>query len=182
MIIDRIDVVKPNQMFWRILRAAEKQAKQEPTIWCTGRNAPVLALDPGETTGVAILRDEGPEAFKVELLQVETKNIGLSYEWLRDWLEENNPHHIRCEDYKVYEWKSADHSWSPIHTVQWIGAIRVAAHITETPLSFKMAQHAKTFWTDEKLKLCNVYSPGLKHARDALRHLLYYMCYPNQGD
>jgi len=43
-----------------------------------------------------------------------------------------------------------------------------------------MAQHAKQWWTDEKLKRFGIYPKGLKHGRDALRHLLYYMLFPNK--
>jgi hypothetical protein len=44
-----------------------------------------------------------------------------------------------------------------------------------------MAQQAKAFWTDEKLKLVGLYEPGMKHARDALRHLLYLICFGKKG-
>ena len=144
-------------------------------------NAPILALDPGETTGVAEF--DGDTIIRV--YQRETKEIGPAYEWLEDLLDydprmSSGFEHLRCEDYRIYEWKSADHSWSQVHTLRWIGAIQVAAHVKATNLSFCMAQHAKGFWTDEKLKHFNLYPKGLRHGKDALRHLLYYMLYPTK--
>lgn len=158
----------------------------------------VLALDPGETTGHAQwspqvtddielngvvipgTKTTGITHGRIAIWQRTTKDIGQSYETLLSDLEGIN--HLRAEDYKIYGWKADDHKWGGLHTPQWIGAIKVAAHVSETPISFCMAQQAKVFWTDDKLKMCGLYEPGLKHARDALRHLLYYLCWPTKGD
>lgn len=150
-------------------------------------NLGVCALDPGETTGVATFIDS-----TIHVHQRETKNIGQSFEWLQDLLAPGSSDrsvnearcgdlpfaHLRYEDYRVYKWKTDDHAWSPVHTIQWIGAIQVAAHMTQVPSSCIMASHAKNFWTDEKLNLFDVNPKGLRHGRDALRHLLYYLCFP----
>jgi len=87
---------------------------------------------------------------------------------------------VRCEDYRVYAHKTDDHAWSPVHTIQWIGAIRVCCGLSETPISFCMAMHAKTWWTDTKLDMLGLNPKGLRHGRDALRHLLYYMLFPTK--
>jgi hypothetical protein len=150
-------------------------------------NQPMIALDPGETTGVAIFNGDTT----ITVYQKETKEVGPSFVWFLDLLEGGPKFpnltmdvfaHIRCEDYRIYEWKSADHSWSQVHTLRWIGAIMAAAHWTSTPLSFCMAQHAKKFWTDEKLKHFGLYPTGLRHGKDALRHLLYYLLYPTKAE
>lgn len=144
-------------------------------------NQPVLALDPGETTGVA----EFDGDCTIRVYQKVTKDIGQSYDWLQEELTYNHhmdckPAHLRYEDYRVYSWKADDHSWSPVHTIRWIGAIQVAAHVTGVPASCIMAQHAKSFWTDAKLDMFGLNPKGLKHGRDALRHLLYYLCFPTR--
>jgi hypothetical protein len=165
-------IVKPNDMFTKIYFACHKG--KPPLL--DGRIE--LALDPGETTGVAHLKSNGT----IVLRQPETKIIGQAYDGLLELVKNIGPHHIRYEDYKVYGWKADDHAWASLHTAKWIGAIEVVAHITQIPVSKKMAQHAKAFWTDEKLKVCNVYEPGMKHARDALRHLLFRLCFPDKVD
>jgi hypothetical protein len=173
----RVDVVRPNAFFLQVLMAAAKQEKR-PIIDLS--NSQLFGMDPGETTGCARLKVVSATELMIELFQWETKDIGQSFVMLRDYLEQEGVTHLRVEDYKVYEWKADDHSWAGLHTAQWIGAIKAAAHVTNTPMSVKMAQHAKKFWTDELLKKCGLYSAGLHHARDAERHLLYYMTYPNQ--
>jgi hypothetical protein len=179
----RVDTVRPNGFFWRVLEATAK-AEKRPTPDFT--NQRLFTLDPGETTGCARLKYMPPNLgfgtegdWLIELFQWETKDIGQSFDRLRIYLEEEVITHLRVEDYKVYEWKADDHSWAGLHTAQWIGAIKAAAHVADVPMSVKMAQHAKAFATDELLKKCGIYSPGLHHARDAERHLLYYMAYPN---
>lgn len=152
---------------------------------CNVINTPIIALDPGETTGVA----EYDGDVTIRVYQKMTKDIGQSYDWLQEKLSSGwtdspgfsipwKPVHLRYEDYRVYEWKAQDHAWSPVHTIQWIGAIQVASHVSGVPSSCIMASHAKAFWTDAKLDLFNLNPRGLRHGRDALRHLLYYLCFP----
>lgn len=150
-------------------------------------NNPILALDPGETTGWATFDGD----VTVTVGQEPTKGVIPGANWLRSKIEsfedtlkateiDTDRIHIRCEDYRVYEWKTADHAWSPVHTIRWIGAIELIANDAGHPFSLCMAQHAKGFWTDQKLNHFGINPKGLRHGRDALRHLLYYMCYPTK--
>ena len=141
-------------------------------------NHPILALDPGETTGWAHFDGD----VTIHVSQEPTKSVRQGYRWLREQLVLAPVEHIRCEDYRVYEWKAADHSWSPVHTIRFIGAIEVASYEEGIPLSFCMASHAKKFWDDNKLKHFGLYPKGLRHGKDALRHLLYYMLFPTKVD
>jgi hypothetical protein len=141
-----------------------------------------LALDPGETTGWAYF--DGQKTIVVS--QQPTKSVITGFTWLEEFIREEDIKgytiaHIRCEDYRVYEWKTSDHAWSPVHTLRWIGAIEVGANQWAIPLSFCMATFAKKWWTDEKLKHFGLYPSGLKHGKDALRHLLYYMLFPTKA-
>lgn len=138
-----------------------------------------MAIDPGETTGVAIW---DPEKGQVELTQWETKDVGTAYGIFEDLVELYRPGHVRVEEYRVYSWMAQDHAWSILHTPQLIGALKVLAYQHNLDMSFKLAQHAKAMWTDNNLKRCSLYSPGQKHARDASRHLFYYMAKPQDKD
>jgi hypothetical protein len=82
----------------------------------------------------------------------------------------------------VYGHMAESHAWQILHTPQLIGAIKVLAHVNNVPISCKLAQLAKSVWNDNVLKLCGLYSPGLKHGRDASRHLLLYMSHPDRTD
>lgn len=173
---DKVVTLTLSPEFASFLESVHRQHKIDSNVI----NEPCVTLDPGETTGVAVF--DGDTTIRV--YQQETKEIGPAYDWLYETLEqyplESHPH-LRYEDYRVYEWKSADHSWSQIHTLRWIGAILVAVHHAGWDHSSCMAQHAKGFWTDEKLKHFGLYTPGLKHGRDALRHLLYFLLFPTKA-
>lgn len=165
----------------RFAKLYETVRKQHPSDIDT-INSPILALDPGETTGVA----EFDGDVTIRVYQKVTKNIGQSYDWLTERLQTSwELHafsHLRYEDYRVYEWKVQDHAWSPVHTIQWIGAIKVAAHTTGVQSSCVMASVAKNWWTDNKLDMFGLNPKGLRHGRDALRHLLYYILFPTKAD
>jgi hypothetical protein len=173
----RVDYVTPNDMFWQILSAHRREPV--PQIQTHFADKCMVALDPGETTGVAVW--EG-SLDRIELFQLETKNIGQSYDMLDEILGHYKPCRLRCEDYRIYQWMADQHSWSILHTPQLIGAIKVLAHKRGLDLTFKLAQHAKAMWTDDNLKLCTLYSAGMKHARDAKRHLLFQMAKPTETD
>ena len=177
---DKILILQLNQEFQSLYNSVRKQHPQHTTDTRTQR---ILSLDPGETTGVADYDGHG----NITVYQKETKNIGQSYDWLYHVLTKVESYEasrqydmLRYEDYRVYEWKAQDHSWSPVHTIRWIGAIQVAAHTTHTPNTCMMAQQAKGFWTDQKLDYFGLNPKGLRHGRDALRHLLYYILFPNK--
>lgn len=173
----RVEYCTPNELFWRVLSAHRKVPAPELQAHFAERT--ILALDPGETTGVAIW--EG-SLERVEMFQLETKDVGQAFDTLREVVCHFKPDHIRAEEYRVYNWMAESHSWSVLHTPQLIGAIRVLAHLEKVPLTLKLAQHAKATWNDSVLKQSGCYTPGLKHARDACRHLLFYMSKPSEQD
>ena len=154
------------------IRGAFKRSTPHP--YQPGMN--FLALDPGETTGACRLQSiEGEFYFTLE--QWKTKDIGESAGLLNYMLEQYSTDHVRMEDYKVYSWKTEDHSWAALHTPQLIGALKAVCYFARVPWSMKMAVDAKTFWTDEKLKMLGIYDPtkGMRHARDAFRHALTFL-------
>jgi hypothetical protein len=173
----RVEYVTPNEMFWRVLAAHRKEPEDQLREQYSRFN--ILGLDPGETTGVAFW---DAQKGTIELQQLETKQIGQSYDMLENLVAYITIDHIRCEEYRIYNWMADSHAWSILHTPQLIGAIKVLAHREGYDLSFKLAQHAKATWNDNVLRQCGLYSPGLKHARDACRHLLYYMTKPSESD
>lgn len=160
----------------RMLVSAHAQGKGDPTLRLS---YVVVAIDPGETTGFTVYYP-WEECTTIHHYQLETKTVEQGWEAL----EEHWPRPIDCkgyqiivvcEDYKVYAWKSTDHSWNKLHTSQFIGAIRILCYQKTIPIVFQMAGQAKGWATDEKLKLWGLYEPGLKHARDACRHLITYL-------
>lgn len=147
----------------------------------------ILAFDPGETTGFCAMKD-----FEIlELAQIETpiNDVPLCYRnvdrvvapYFTAWGDRNptvgNPSmEVACEDYRIYDWKSDDHKWSGVHTIKVVGFVQAVCGNLGLPPTMRMAQTAKGFVTDDKLRMWNLYAPtaGQKHARDALRHAAYH--------
>lgn len=126
----------------------------------------LLALDPGETTGYAVFKNQT----LVEADQASTKPIETGTVWLREMIKKHSPTFIVYESYRVYSWKAQSHAFSDLHTPQFIGTILTFCAMHQIPHVKQTAQMAKWFVTDEKLKLWGFYTKSLKHARDALRH------------
>lgn len=137
-----------------------------------------LALDPGETTGVAVMSSDEVGKVTIYIDQWDTKDLGSSFTHLQQFLRAGFTH-VRYEDYRVYADKTQAHTHASLHTAKLIGVIVAACTDAGVDSSEKMASFAKSFWTDDKLRMFDAYLPGMKHGRDALRHLLYYMAFPD---
>ena len=171
--LDREDIVKvaDDSRLWAFLTALTK--KDAATLKARF-SRPILALDPGETTGVAIWNPK-LDVPQIHLFQLNTKDLREAVPTVQEVLGYEEWEHIRYEDYRVYGHMTEQHAFASLHTPKLIGVIECLAVLGNVGTSFCLAMHAKTFWTDEKLKMCGLYNPGLKHARDAQRHLLRYL-------
>lgn len=137
----------------------------------------VLGLDPGETTGWAHFYD-----YKlVECGQLNTKTVPYAYASLQPLFQgivskaDGTPIEVAIEDYRIYSWKSDDHKWAAVHTVKVVGLCELLCALYQLTHNLRMAQNAKKFVTDEKLKAWGIYVTGQKHARDAIRHAVFHI-------
>lgn len=161
--------VEPNKLYYAMLDSARRQGHSRPDLVDKYHH---VALDPGETTGVAISRRGESH---LELQQVSTPTVEEGMDALHLVLSQYTswPTIVTIEDYKVYGWKADSHKWAGLHTPMLIGALRWYVH--QRPLMslhLRMAQQAKGFATDDNLKRWGIYEAGMKHARDAERHLV----------
>jgi len=148
-----------------------RDQKSEP--W--GLRSRVLALDPGETTGVAHFE----YGMLVSSSQIATKTIAEGLTNLKRVIDTafgslDHLSAIVVEDYRVYAWKAKQHIGDSLHTARLIGAIEVLALQYDVPLFKQSAQIAKQFVTEVKLHEWGFYQKGLPHARDAIRHAAYF--------
>lgn len=158
-------IISPNQKYWAMLESARRDKGFSPAM-----DKRLVSFDPGETTGMCIWR---PDTQSFELYQLPTPNVEEGWDIIQEHLPGSDfPTDYVCEDYKVYAWKADTHKWAGLHTPQLIGAIRVAAHLRAIKIKFRMAQEAKQWATDEKMKMWGIYHEGMKHARDAQRHMI----------
>jgi hypothetical protein len=136
----------------------------------------LLALDPGETTGWAIFESTVEDVQMKGCGQVKTWPLEIGLNLIDPLVRKLSdlPFTVVLESYRVYEWKSDSHSWSDVPTLQVIGAIKTLCIQRRMPYYEQTAQVAKQFVTDEKLETWGFYKPGLRHARDAMRHGCYF--------
>lgn len=166
--------VTPNDLFAAMIISAAKQGLTNQSVW---EENCLVGIDPGETTGVS-LRYPGPPKQKIYLDQIATPDLEQGMDKLEEFLTSISswPMIVTIEDYKVYGWKADAHKFAGLHTPQVIGALRRVVHkAPHMTLIIRMAQQAKGWATDEKLKKWGLYDPGMKHARDAERHLITTM-------
>lgn len=133
--------------------------------------AKLLCLDPGETTGWAVfergeLTDWGQSA-----------TLKQGWSAIHDLFEEVKPTHVVFENYRVYQHKLSQHANSEVYTLRLIGVIEYLCYMQELENHTQMASTAKGFCKDSKLKEWGYWQPGMKHARDAIRHGCYYQLF-----
>lgn len=152
----------------------------------------ITALDPGGTTGVAMY--DADVIFNTDD-QAEWHNE----KW--DTLQLSEPDHHRtllhmlerrhvantivvCESFQYR--RPVDAPAVSLVSVEYIGVVKlfqqernieVVWQTTGKVIPPKNKNQAGGFWTDDKLKQIRKWSPGRKHANDAMRHLLHYMAF-----
>jgi Holliday junction resolvasome RuvABC endonuclease subunit len=55
-----------------------------------------------------------------------------------------------------------------------IGVIKLAALEQKTPVHWQTASQVKNYFNDKRLREFGVYTRGMPHGNDAMRHALYY--------
>ena len=142
----------------------------------------LLALDPGETTGWSVWQcTPGEDDVLIAWGQLPSWPMNLIASGFLELLKQYKPTRVVYEQYRVYDWKLETHSWSDVPTLRIIGSIETRLIDANIPYSHQTAQVAKQFVTDQRLKEFGFYKPALKHARDSIRHGIYYLCFGTQS-
>lgn len=146
----------------------------------------ILALDPGGTTG-----------------WVKQGQYAQASEFVWGQLEESNHHNklwslltmavgealsLSVPCYIVYERFEFRHEERDRDKIEYIsaeynGVVKLFGQNNHPHVKLveQGASQAKDFFTDDKLRHLGLWVPGKKHARDAMRHLLYFITF-TQGD
>lgn len=142
----------------------------------------IIALDPGGTTGMAVWSDRrqlfeggtvsgddmkwyelGPEEHHKQLMDFLVKwTVGPAADFT-----------IVCESFEFRQNRQRDNI--NLMSREYIGVVKLFNQMYGTPVVFQTAGAAKSFVTDDKLKVMDLYQKGSAHERDATRHLIYYM-------
>lgn len=132
----------------------------------------LLCLDPGETTGWAVFEDGMFSA------SGQASTAANGWKEIDKLFTDVNPTMLVYENYRVYSHKLERHSNSEVYTLRLVGVIEYLAEVKfGIPYFNQMANQAKGFVTDDKLKAWGMYQRGHRHARDAIRHGCYFLLF-----
>lgn len=127
----------------------------------------VVALDPGVTTGIAegTISNDGQLVFQADQAQ-----ISLKFLW--EYLHRVKPDFIIYEIFAFRQGKQRGNL--ELFSRNVIGVIQLYAELTDIHISSQMAAQAKEFMSNDRLKEEQAWLKGKEHARDAIKHLLYW--------
>lgn len=139
----------------------------------------ILGIDPGGTTGLALLSIENKKATLVEAS--ESKDVSaIEYNWLLSKAD-----HIIVEDFKVRpaKAKKGDFNWSSMETPKIIGSIQTLVKLLEKEVVLQQPSIKPMGYGYAHLK----YVPGKKglHIQDAAAHAMFFavkngLCLPSK--
>lgn len=136
----------------------------------------LLCFDPGETTGFARFEDGNLTWYE----QLATPTVMESAGLLNDIISNAHllgPPQVVVENYQVFKWRMKQHVGDTLHTPRLIGCIETLCALNNIHPTKQTPQNAKKFVTDEKLKAWDMYVKGKPHARDAIRHGIFYILF-----
>lgn len=155
------------------------QFQQKPKGWKLPYR--LMAIDPGLTTGFSIFDYVGEvhdsSLYRLNEAGIIVVNEFTGWDPIIDKIQQKNPSILVLEDYRIYASKSKEHTFSRVDTIRIIGAIEFVCKHDGIPLVKQMAGMAKGFVTDEKLKEWGLYKGINRHARDSVRHAIYFMLF-----
>lgn len=143
----------------------------------------IIALDPGGTTGIAMVslvknEDCEPDApqFRVEQLGPGEHHIELE-----DFLDK----HLKDADRKFvvierFDYRNTSKSGVRLDSREYIGTVKGWCRRRGIPLFMQTAAQAKGFVPDQILKDTNLYTKAFRHANDGMRHLIFFVVNNNE--
>lgn len=144
----------------------------------------VLGVDPGTTTGLAIVRyDPGNlgKPMSVWADQLPWQDAASRVEWalgrMRGHLDDGSAARAvaACEKYTINAQTAQRGQAGADDALGMIGVVRRNCELTKVEfLKPEQASAAKNLVKDEVLKLLGMYGPGMVHANDAYRHAVLF--------
>lgn len=134
---------------------------------CQRKTKMILAFDPGLTTGWAQL-----DIDEITVGQISSLPLTEVYEFLR----ERKPIMVLNEKFK----HRPQLITAELYPMEVIGVIHLWCQQNDVDNTSMLPAQAKAFWTDDKIKALDLWTPGLPHGMDALRVLLAYRSSTNK--
>ena len=136
----------------------------------------LLAIDPGETVGYAwfSLDELGEEVLDVEADQC---HCGEFIDKLEDWLIKEDYFHCLIENYIIRQDTMAANIGKELKTAKLLGVIEYLLDKYEIAYYYQPAGQGKAFFDRERLEGMGLWVVGKNHARDAIRHGLWFVTF-----
>lgn len=131
----------------------------------------LLGLDPGESTGFAVVDTEQESTFVDGLGAILEFGVMDGWREVERLIVAHKPNTIVIEKFVLYPNRAAAQSYSPMIPSQVIGVIKYLAEQHGIPCIEQTASSGKSFMLSDEL-YTHLYSP---HARDAARHVGVYL-------
>jgi hypothetical protein len=141
----------------------------------------LIAVDPGETTGITVATRTDLGAWLNGQDQIDSWPLDKFVWSFHTLIFKTRPDLVVLESYHVYAWRLNEHTYSEVPTIQIIGALKALCILNAIPYVEQNAQTGKAFFTDDRLKRMNMYFEGAKHARDSLRHAAQFLTFGREA-
>ena len=126
----------------------------------------ILAVDPGNTTGIAVVDMAYPAVLETHEFDYEDVADFMFNPIDRGAIDE-----IVCEHFYV-DAETLKKTWQA-DTFDVIGIMRYTAYILSIPYTHQPPSSVKKLATNDRLIKIGWWTPGQGHAQDATRHLFY---------
>lgn len=149
----------------------------------------IFALDPGGTTGWAkcVLEEEADSIDEQGNLRTKrvghfsSDQIGPGSHHMRLWeilgelVGQTQELHLVVESFQ-YRQSDANRTGTVLVSLEYIGIAKLFAllHPERVRYQEQTPAEGKGFVTDTKIRRLGLWTPGMPHAMDAMRHLIYY--------
>jgi hypothetical protein len=140
-----------------------------------------LALDPGITTGYAVgeiwghdpdTNDDVDSQGRFRFLYADEAKLSEAGLWYL--LCSISPAFLIAES---FEFRQNTRDNVELFSRNLLGVSRLWTELAHSDFRSQSPSEGKGFYTDKKLRQLGYYSRGKVHARDATRHLLYFMAF-----
>lgn len=129
-----------------------------------------LAIDPGETSGLCYAQFRSDS----DAISLTIQQHVLNHDGLYTKLRIIDPDFIIFEEFEYRPRAGSRYAAVNLYPKELIGVIKLYGARNHVPLYAQKPAQAKGGFPDNLLKDRGVYTRGLAHGRDAVRHMLYW--------
>jgi len=139
----------------------------------------IVSVDPGGTCGYSILQKDNNN---IELLEAGQKPWKEFLHYCDNNLMLDKYSKVVIEKYRIRRNTIYANLGKNLRTVKIIGVLEFLCEENDLDYHLQPAGIGKSFFDRKKLEKMNCWIVGKQHARDAIRHGLYYLTFGGKND